>query len=225
MLDWLFGSSETKNELPDWIVGPATEMLQRSVDMGKAGYMPWSGPVVAALDPAQVGAMRNNSAMAAAFGMDSTMPNIREATTYGDGTRGYSSMPLYNQNMNWLQKTRPGQMDYYNSFFVDPVTGVEGSRMEQASTGPAPGYDAGGGQLVWTMHPDKFGMDIWSDQAVQRRINSGGGPNNMGQTSQASGIGPVQGPMAPGQSRLGFEVNNALNSLGVPQDGILGGIF
>lgn len=229
MLDWLFGSSETKNELPDWLVGPAQEMLQRSIDMGKTGYVPNTGPQVAALNPAQIGAMRNNSAMAAAFGMDSTMPSIQKPTDYGGGVFGYSALPLYEQNLARLQETRPGQMDYYNSFFVDPVTGVEGSRMQQSST--APGTDAGGGQLVWTRHPDKFGQEIWSDQAVQRRINSGGGPNNMGGNAVAPGIGPVQGPMAPGQSRVGFEVNNAMNALGVPQgglfgeDSLLGGVF
>lgn len=133
LFDGLFGSSESTTELPDWVVGPAQEMLQRSVDMGKAGYMPWTGPSVAAIDRSQVAGMRNNQDMAAAFGMQTAMPNIMPATDYGNGVFGYSSMPLYEQNMATLQETRPGQMDYYNSFFVDPVTGVEGTRMQQSN--------------------------------------------------------------------------------------------
>lgn len=190
----LFGSSESKSELPDWVVGPATEMLQRSVDMGKAGYMPWTGPSVAAIDPSQIAGMQNNNDMAAAFGMATAMPRMMEATDYGNGLFGHSAMPLYDQNMAALQERAPGQMDYYNSFFVDPVTGVEGSRMQPQGAG---GVD---NRTPWermndegtrsTMHPLVSG---------ERNVFYGGG----GGAEEGDFMSSRQGPQQPGQGFLG----------------------
>jgi len=229
MFDWLFGSSESKTELPGWITGPASEMLQRSADLGKAGYMPWTGPSVAALDRAQISGMRNNAAMANAFGMDARMPEISASTGYGNGLRGHSAMPLYDQNMATLQERAPGQMDYYNSFFVDPVTGVEGSRMQPNQPNVTPGVDAGGGQMVWTMHPDKYGQDIWSDQAVQRRITGGSSAADKAQFASSQ---PMQGPQQPQQDFLGslgitgigdFFDGGGLGQSGTHHQGLLSG--
>lgn len=234
----LFGSSESKSELPDWVVGPATEMLQRSVDMGKAGYMPWTGPSVAAIDRSQVAGMQNNQDMAAAFGMQTAMPNIMPATDYGNGVFGYSSMPLYDANMAELQRTRPGQMDYYNSFFVDPVTGVEGTRMNQGA-GPVDNRTAA--QIAFdngttsTLHPA-----VWGFEGTQ----SGGG----GGAEAGDFMSPVQGPQQPGGGflggysglgdmfdgggpgasgdRFGGALGGISNAMGrTPGGGLLGGLF
>lgn len=47
------------------------------------------------------------------------------------GVRGYSSMPQYNDQMAFAQQNAPGQMDYYNSFFIDPQTGAPGANTSQ----------------------------------------------------------------------------------------------
>lgn len=134
-MSFLFGSSKTESSVPEWLEQPAREMLQRSIDMGKTGYMPYAGPQVAALDPAQIASMQNTNAAAGAFGLNQAMPNVPQATDFGGGMMGYSSMPLYQQQQDWMAQNRPGQKSFYDSFFVDPYTGGEGSRM---NTGAAP---------------------------------------------------------------------------------------
>ncbi|MBO9432359.1 hypothetical protein [Sulfitobacter sp. R18_1] len=130
-MSFLLGSEKSSTKAPDWWAEPAREMLQRSIDIGKAGHMPYAGPQVAAFDPAQVAAMQNNANAANAFGMESALPNVLQATDYGNGISGYSSLPLFDQQMDWMKENRPGQLDFYNSFFVDPVTGENGTNMGQ----------------------------------------------------------------------------------------------
>lgn len=198
MLDWLFGSSEQKTEIPDWIKEPAREMLDRSLSLGKVGHMPWTGPHVAALDRAQVGAMKNNSAMAGAFGMDNTMPNIMPATDYGNGVWGYSAKPMYDQNLETLREERPGQMAFYDSHFVDPVTGGPGANMNQAQQGAA-------GPVTYEQKPFFEGNEYWSDQAIRQRGIDDMLNGHMGGMAGASVQPAVQGPQQPGQSGfLGF---------------------
>ena len=128
-MSFLFGSSSSTTEIPEWLQGPTEEMLQRSIDQSKVGYMPWAGPTVAAFDPAQVASMQNTNTAAQAFGMNAALPRINGATDYGNGMWGYSSMPLYDQQQSWMATNRPGQQQFFNDFFVDPVTGQAGRNM------------------------------------------------------------------------------------------------
>ena len=233
MLDWLFGSSESSTSVPSWIKEPAQEMLRRSVDMGRTGYMPWTGPVVAAFDPAQQGAMRNNAAMRSAFGMDATMPRIPQAQDFGGGMWGYSSMPLYDANMAELQRTRPGQMDFYNSYFVDPVTGVPGSRMNQGATDNRTAaqiaYDNGTSS---TMHPlvtgDRtsifYGGGGGAEPGDFARPTGGGG----GLFGGYSGLGDMLDGGGPGQAgeTFGGLLGGFSNAMGrTPGGGLRGRFF
>jgi len=65
------------------------------------------------LDP---GSVVRQSEMLAALG-------IPTPTEYAGGVLGYSSMPLYEQALEEFRASRPGQAEYIDSFFVDPVTG------------------------------------------------------------------------------------------------------
>lgn len=186
-MSFLFGSTETKSELPGYLEDATKEMLARSLSLGKTGYMPWSGPDVAAVDPAKVKAMESNVRASNAFGIDAAMPRIPDAQDFGNGMWGYSSKPLYDQQMETMRQERPGQLDYYNSHFVDPVTGAPGANMNQ-------GQQQGGAQ-----------GDYWSEEARrQRAIDdvltghlSGQGANMGGQ-----GLPPMQGPQQPGYTGL-----------------------
>lgn len=133
-MSFLFGSSSSETTIPEWLEQPAREMLQRSIDQSKVGHMPYAGPQVAGLDPQQVAAMQNTSSAASAFGLNSAAPRVPEATDYGNGLWGVSSMPLYQQQMQYMQNERPGQLQYYNDFFVDPVSGQAGARMIDTPT-------------------------------------------------------------------------------------------
>jgi hypothetical protein len=228
----LFGSSESKSELPDWVVGPATEMLQRSVDLGKAGYMPWTGPSVAAIDRSQVAGMQNNQDIAAAFGMQTAMPNIMPATDYGNGVFGYSSMPLYDQNMATLQATLPGQMDYYNSFFVDPVTGVEGTRMQQSNLPTMMAqYQENRDSQAEDNRNQGFIDSVtgWNGGTYTgQRDTSNGAMDGGGFLGGYNGIGDMFDGGGPGRSgdTFGGALDGISNALGrTPGEGLLGGLF
>lgn len=228
LFDGLFGSSEEKTELPEWVVGPAREMLQRSVDMGKAGYMPWTGPDVAALNRAERGAMDQNVAMANAFGMGGVRPNIPKPTDFGGGMWGYSSMPLYEQNLATLQEQRPGQMDYYNSFFVDPVTGAEGQRMQQSNL-PTMIDEVRAREANGSRWGDSLSGD--GNMAQHSGMNGDGRAtvsNGGGLLGGYSGIGDMFDGGGPGQSgdTFGGALGGVSNALGKsPGGGLLGGLF
>lgn len=128
-MSFLFGKTETKASLPGYLEDASKEMLARSLSLGKTGYMPWSGPDVAALTPDQLASRRNTNNAASAFGMEVGGLGTPGATDFGNGIWGHSSLPMYEQQMDYMRENRPGQLDYYKSHFVDPVTGAPGANM------------------------------------------------------------------------------------------------
>ena len=187
MSSLLFGSSKSETEIPGWLKDAATEMLSRSTSLGKTGFMPWAGPDVAALTPDQLAARDNTNSAASAFGLNVGGLGTPGATDFGNGIWGHSSLPMYEQQQDWMQENRPGQHDFYNSHFVDPVTGAPGANMTQ-------GQQAGQGQ-----------GDYWSDEARRQRAmddvltgHLSGQGANMGQSNLPS----MQGPQQPGYTGL-----------------------
>jgi hypothetical protein len=66
--------------------------------------------------------------------------------------RGYSALPIYEQALEAFGQARPGQKQYIDSFFIDPVTGLPGSNMQApvdytatSTPGDLGGIGAGGG--------------------------------------------------------------------------------
>jgi hypothetical protein len=127
------GRTEQKQTLPAW----AEAALQKGITMGEnvaaTGYVPYYGPDVAAFSPMQNAAFQGTDVMAGAFGMPTTggQSYMPQPTQFEGGVMGYSSAPLYEASMDQLQANRPAQYDYINSFSIDPVTGVMGSRTPQ----------------------------------------------------------------------------------------------
>lgn len=212
----LFGSSSSTTERPEYEQRAHEYSLNRAIDLGQVGYMPYAGAQVAAFDPAQVSAMENNSAAAGAFGLSNDMPRISNATDYGNGTWGYSSMPLYNQQMEWMQQNQPGQLDYYNSFFIDPVTGQLGTRMADAGMREA---NARGEQ------------GFYADYGGAADHGYGGmdGRAEGGQSGFAgySGLGDMTDGGGPGQSgnEFGGLFGGVSNAAGASPSGSGGGFF
>lgn len=116
----LAGSEKVKTSLPEANNEANNVLLNRAVAMGERGYMPYTGPVVAGFSPMQQAAHGNMNSMASAFGMG-TMP---QSGLFGD----LSSIGIYDRALADLAARAPGQMDHYNSFFIDPQTGQPGSR-------------------------------------------------------------------------------------------------
>lgn len=106
------GSTSTEVSIPAWLEDAAKSGLARGQQAAGIGYVPYRGPDVAALTPMQEAAMANTSAASSAFGLGASplpgagMPQVQ---TFADGTRGYSSAPLYDQAVNELKMRDPAQ--------------------------------------------------------------------------------------------------------------------
>lgn len=106
------GSTSTEVSIPAWLEDAAKSGLARGTQAAGIGYVPYRGPDVAALTPMQEAAMANTSAASSAFGLGASpapgtgMPTVQ---TFADGTRGYSSAPLYDQAVNELKMRDPAQ--------------------------------------------------------------------------------------------------------------------
>lgn len=106
------GSTSTEVSIPAWLEDAAKSGLARGEQAAGIGYVPYRGPDVAALTPMQEAAMANTSAASSAFGLGASpapgagMPTVQ---TFADGTRGYSSAPLYDQAVNELKMRDPAQ--------------------------------------------------------------------------------------------------------------------
>lgn len=120
------GTQVVKNEIPEWLEAPVQANIDRAQQISNIGYVPYTGPDVAAFTPMQEQAMRGNNKMARAFGMG-TQPvrqGMPKAQTFAGGVRGYSSMPLFREARNTLRETRPAQFNAIAGQFINPVTGA-----------------------------------------------------------------------------------------------------
>lgn len=127
------GGSETSGTtIPDWIKQPSQRAIARGEDIAQIGYTPYMGPDVAALTAPQMEGMQNTASAASAFGMGGgdPMAGMPQAQTYGGGVQGYSSFPIYNQIEQDFAAARPGQYDYMQSFFVDPISGAPAAPLQ-----------------------------------------------------------------------------------------------
>ena len=149
------GSTSTSVEIPKYIEDAAKRNLNRAEGIAGLGYVPYYGADVAAFTPMQEAAFGSTNLAAGAFGMPtvgaSELTGMPEAETFAGGMRGYSSAPMYEQSLQELQARRPGQYEYMQGFFIDPVTGERGAMMQDPidyTTGEAPvnaTSDGGGG--------------------------------------------------------------------------------
>jgi hypothetical protein len=127
------GSTSTSVEIPKYIEDAAKRNLNRAEGIAGLGYVPYYGADVAAFTPMQEAAFGSTNMAAGAFGMPtvgaSELTGMPEAETFAGGMRGYSSAPMYEQSLQELQARRPGQYEYMQGFFIDPITGERGAMM------------------------------------------------------------------------------------------------
>ena len=148
------GSKTTETTIPEWIRAPADRNLQRAEAVQQLEYMPYYGAQVAALNENQINAMQNNANAASAFGLlapTDVMADMPTPTTYANGMKGYSSMPIYDQAMKELTASNPENMDAYDALFggrtTFGLTGGGGSTSNSRFSGsaspitPRPGAD------------------------------------------------------------------------------------
>ena len=92
---------------------------------------------MAAFTPMTNASFDNTANAASAFGMttptagsSAAYGGMGPATDYGNGVMGYSAKPIYDNMMSEFAADRPGQYNYINSFFIDPVTGAPGANAQ-----------------------------------------------------------------------------------------------
>ena len=129
------GSTTSTVEVPEYIEEAARRNLAKAEGISQIGFTPSYGPDVAAFTPFQQAGFQQTADVAGAFGMATPtsqrdiMGGMGAPTQYANGVMGYSSAPLYEQSLAELERRRPAQKSYIDSFFIDPVTGQAGSRV------------------------------------------------------------------------------------------------
>lgn len=121
------GSQTTEVKVPAFLEDAAKKNLARADEIATLGYTPYYGPEVAAFSPMQEAAFQNTGQAAGAFGMaapSDPMAGMPQAQEFAGGVRGYSSAPLYEQNLAAMHEFSPAQYDFIRSMFIDPVTGA-----------------------------------------------------------------------------------------------------
>lgn len=133
------GSQSTENTIPDYLEDPIRRNIGRAEQYSQIGFVPYMGPDVAAFTPMQQAAFQNTNNAAAAYGqMAPSGSGLPQATDYGGGVQGYSAFPLYQQALDELQRSRPGQFNALNAPFINPYTGAGGSISQSMQPAPAP---------------------------------------------------------------------------------------
>lgn len=118
------GSQTTQVQIPEWLEEGARRNIAKAEDISQTGFVPYSGPDIAALTPLQQSAMLNTGAAASAYGLGSSGPmaGMPQSQNFG-GVQGYSSFPIYEQALAELEARSPAQFAQLNAPFIDPVTG------------------------------------------------------------------------------------------------------
>jgi len=134
------GSDVKESTLPDWLQQPVQRNLQRAEDLMQVPFRPYMGAEIAAFDPNQEAAFDTNLRAAEAFGFSTpkdAMSGMPKAQTFADGTRGYSSMSLFDEAMNLGKERDPEAYEAYDSLF--------GNYSNNVNTGLPTGNPSGGG--------------------------------------------------------------------------------
>ena len=132
------GSTSSSVTIPEYIEEAARRNLAKAEGISQIGYVPYYGPDVAAFTPFQQAGFQQTADVASAFGMGPQMSQadimggMPAPTEFAGGVRGYSAAPLYQQAVDELAARRPAQAQYIESFFIDPVTGQAGTRVQPA---------------------------------------------------------------------------------------------
>jgi len=119
------GSTTSSVEVPQYIEDAARRNLERADLISKIGYVPYYGPEVAAMTPAQEAAFAGTQQLAGAFGTPTTMDmGVPAPQTFAGGMRGYSSAPMFEEAMDEFGRRRPAQKAFIDSLFIDPFSGA-----------------------------------------------------------------------------------------------------
>ena len=148
----------TETTVPEWVRAPADRNLQRAEALQQIEYMPYYGAQVAAFNDNQAAAFQNNNNAASAFGLlapTDAMSSMPTPTTYANGMKGYSSIPLYDQAMADLKTNYGDTVDAYDSLFGNAVPANVAPQMS--------GGGGGGGSINFATQTPTINQNITAD--------------------------------------------------------------
>ena len=109
----------TSTELPQYLQSYQKELMGEAGELSDLGYLPYTGPEVAAVNPWEELAASNQAQMSTAFNMgapEGTMASrMPDVVTSPDGSSGYSSFPVFDQAVADLQNVAPEFDQRYKS--------------------------------------------------------------------------------------------------------------
>ena len=182
---FLGGRNQSSVQLPGFIEDAAQRAIQRGEQAAQIGFVPFSGPEVAAFTPMQEAAFAGTNQAASAFGLPTVSgPQFPEPETFAGGVRGFSSRGLLDEAISQLGQERPGQLEAIQSFFIDPVTGaLPLGTPVQSPVAPVPTTQGdGGGMSVLPVQGDRQGFTSIRD------MFDGGGAGQSGDRFEGGGI-------------------------------------
>ena len=211
------GSSTSSVQIPEYIEAAAQRNLNKAEGISQLGYVPYYGPDVAAFTPTQQAAFGNTAGMAGAFGLASpTDPygGMGAPTDFG-GVQGYSSAPLYQQSVDALAANRPGQKQYIDSFFIDPMTGQAGAGVQPAIDYTAYNTAAQDARIAADAQAREAQSDRANDLAIAEARNRGDSYTSLS-TPMSYLPGGVNDPF------LESSISQAIGRANVPEGMVIG---
>jgi hypothetical protein len=122
------GATTSSVSIPEYLEAPARSNIAKAEEISRIGYVPYYGPDVAAMTPAEMAAGQNINQAALAFGLaapETPMAGMPTTTLSYGGVPAYSSGGIYDESLAELERRRPGQYAALNAPFIDPVTGMQ----------------------------------------------------------------------------------------------------
>jgi hypothetical protein len=194
----LGGKTTEKQQIDPALRDAALAQLDMARAVGQLGFVPYKGDTVAGFQPNQIAAIQNNNAGMDAFGFSTAA-----APTGGN----LSPYAIYQEQ---LAQMDPGQREFIDSLFINPITGAAPTRTfgpqnyynapqtnNQRSGGGGRDRDGGGGGSASTSGSRSGGYNSFRD------MFDGGGPGRSGSTfsgggrisdaANRSGINPADG--------------------------------
>jgi hypothetical protein len=125
-------SQTSEVRMPKEIEAAAKDNLKIADEVAKIGYVPYSGPTVAAFTPNQMAAMQNTQGAASAFNMGGAGAQAKKSgvdpftgmamdPTLTGGVLGYSPKGIYDAAKGQIPEAQRKMID---SFFINPQTGA-----------------------------------------------------------------------------------------------------
>lgn len=125
------GKRTTENSIDPDLKREALETLNLADQAGRIGYIPYTGPTVAALTPGQVAGIENTNAAASAFGLNTYTPTMTGGEAIpGTGATGYSGFGLYSQAL--------ANMDPEKRAMIEAILNPPAADAGAGQTVPAP---------------------------------------------------------------------------------------